>query len=124
MANVESSTNIIMTVDSPIIPVITIIATPSAHVYPGDPVTLTATVANGGPDPTFQWYINGTGIPGAVSATYTANNYSNLDSVSLQVTSSGPCSGLVGFNSLIIYTNEAVVQVTNNGSDLILIPNP
>jgi len=124
LANVVSGSNIVMTVDSPLIPVVTIIASPSAHVYPGDPITLTASVVNGGPDPTFQWYINGTGIAGAVSNTYTANSYSNLDSVSLQVTSSGPCSGLVGFNSLIIYTNESVTQITNNGSDVMLIPNP
>jgi hypothetical protein len=124
LANIVSSNNVLMLVDVPVMPVVTISAFPSAHVNEGDQVTLTATVVHGGPAPTYQWFINGIPIPGAISPTLTNATYTNGDSVTCQVTSTGPCSGLVGFNSLQIFTNVGVQHVTAASSSISLVPNP
>jgi len=124
LANIVSSNNILMQVDQPVIPVVTISASPSAHVNEGDLVTLTATVSNGGIAPVYQWYVNGVPIPDGVTPILSSSNFVNGDSVTIQVTSSGACSNLVGFNSLRIFTNVGVTQVTNTNSNIALVPNP
>ena len=126
LENAVTSNHITMEVDNNTIPVVTIAAHPGTTISKGQSLTLTATVDNGGMTPSYQWFVNGIAIPGAVSASLTGSNYNNGDSVTCEVTASGGCSGLQGFNSVRIAVNgtTGVQQVANAGGDIQLIPNP
>ena len=60
------------------------------NVLIGSPVTFTATPTLGGLTPQYQWKKNGNNI-GSNASTYTANNLSNGDVISVVMTSSEPC---------------------------------
>jgi len=99
--------------------------------YPGTGVgvwhidSMHAFVSNGGPNPTYQWIINGHVIAGATNASFTHYQFFNNDSVSCIVTASGPCGGYQGSKYLIITLHDVGVQViTGQASDVKLIPNP
>ncbi len=120
-----SSNVITMEVDSAQVPVVTITASPSAHIAPGEIVELTATATHAGPSPSYQWYVNGILVTGATTPMFVKGNYSNLDSVTCTVLSSGPCPDLSGFNSVIIYVrNVGVQQLSANSGNITLVPNP
>jgi len=120
-----SSNQVIMQVDSPLVPVVTVTAHPGTHIAPGQTVTFDANVVNGGPAPSYQWYVNGVAVGGATLPEFVYAKFNNNDSVTCQVTSSGGCSGLKGFNSVTINVNtEGVQQVVAGESDITLIPNP
>ncbi|MCX6304924.1 MAG: hypothetical protein NT040_08145 [Bacteroidetes bacterium] len=57
----------------------------------GNIVDFTATPVNGGTDPSYQWKVNGSDVPGATTATYSYIP-GNDDLVSCQLTSSVQCS--------------------------------
>jgi uncharacterized protein YjdB len=125
LANTAASSAITMTVDLPLIPVVTITTNPGAYIAAGQTETLNTTVVNGGSAPMYQWYLNGVQIPGATASSYVSSNFADADSVTCQVTASGGCLGLVGFNSVIIHVhNVGVQQITAAGSDIQLVPNP
>ncbi len=89
--------------------------------------TLVAHVANGGLDPTYQWYRNGTPIPGANYYKVALNTFVDKDSISVMVvTGSGnSCAGVRGYNWLILQVApEGVAQVQSGMGDLKLMPNP
>ena len=114
-----------MEVDDSLIPVVQIIAHPGTTISKGESLTLTAQVTGGGLTPGYQWFVNGIAIPGAVSSSLTSSNYNSGDSVTCEVTSSGGCAGLRGFNSVrIVVGTTGVQQVANAGGDIQLIPNP
>jgi len=114
-----------MVVDVPVTPAVSIVANPGANLPQGQPLLLTAAVTNEVISPSYQWYVNGTLIPGANGTTYFTDTYSNLDSFSCIVTSGGGCSGLQGANSAVVHiTNEGVKQLTSAGSDIRIVPNP
>ncbi len=101
------------------------------HAYPGNGAGVTvvdsikASVTNGGPNPTFQWYVNGHIIPGATSSVFTGQMFFSGDSVSCAVTSSSACGGLTSTKSIVIsLLGVSVKQLTGNISDIRLIPNP
>ena len=75
----------------PLVPSVSI-ANSSTYVCTGVANTFSSSVLNGG-TPTYQWYNNGSSIPGATNNTYTpaANTLSNGDAITLSVTSSGSC---------------------------------
>ncbi len=73
-------------------PFIHIIATPNDTICVDSSVTIQATLAGGGPTPSFQWFVNGTAIPGVTSGSYTYTP-ANGDSISCILTSSSPCVG-------------------------------
>jgi len=124
LSNIVSSTHMTLNVDLPVLPVVSIAANPGNHVAAGQNVTLIASVTNGGPNPSFQWLLNGAPIPGATMQTYTSS-FSNEDSVTCQVLSSGGCSGLLGFNSVTMHVaGVSVSQVNTAAVDVKLIPNP
>jgi hypothetical protein len=106
-------------------PTVTITAVPGTVITQGQNDTLTATVVNGGPSPTYQWYLNGVALPGAVQATFIFGAFLNNDSVSCVVTSSGMCGGVRGSAYVIMHTiNVGVAQVTSAHGDVKLVPNP
>jgi hypothetical protein len=55
-------------------------------------VTFTASPTNGGATPAYQWLKNGVNIAGATGSTYTTTTLANLDSISVDMASSMPCS--------------------------------
>lgn len=70
---VQTSSPVVMIVDTNVIPSVSISVTPSGSLYPNEPFTFTATPTNGGVNPTYQWKRNGTDITGATSGTWGAN---------------------------------------------------
>ncbi len=106
-------------------PVVVIQAFPGigAHVSQVDSVR--ALVTNGGPNPTYQWYVNGNPIAGATNATFAGQSYFNGDSVVCVVTASGPCGGNSASKSIIIsLLGVSVKQLNASGADIMLVPNP
>jgi hypothetical protein len=125
LSNTITSTPLHIEVDSPAIPVVTIVANPSNHISTGETVNFDVTLVNGSSSPTYQWSVNHIPIGGATGSTFSYNDFYNLDSVTCQVTTGGGCAGLVGFNSIAMFvSNVGVKQVNAANSDVKLIPNP
>ena len=119
-----SSSSVTVNVDVSIIPIVVIIETQGVITSFGQSDTLTAFVTNGGAAPTFQWYKNGTAIPGATADTLVRNDFAVNDSISCVVTSSGTCA-LESFNSVKIYTISTGVGIISTiDGNIRLIPNP
>ena len=104
---------------------VNIAANPGTEISIGDMLTLSATLDNGGSDPSFQWSINGVPVSGATSAAYTSNSFSDNDSVTCDVISNGACSGYIAsktigisVGSLGISTNKPAV------GNVSIFPNP
>ena len=120
------STLVHMTILPMIIPHIDIVPHPGFSVLQGNYDTLTTVVSNAGPDPTYQWEINGVPVPGATASTYISNSFHNYDSVTCLLTSSGFCDGITTFDW--VYITVIPLGVGNvqyvGVSDIMLIPNP
>jgi hypothetical protein len=112
-----------MTVDPLYIPDISLSASPGLSVPAGTPVTITATVVNGGPSPEYEWLVNGLLIPGATTNTFTSSTLADYDSVVCRVTGSGVCS-IVSFNYVYVTITPSSVNDVTSGNDLYLFPNP
>jgi hypothetical protein len=124
LENTVTSNHITMAVDDSLQPLVTVVAYPGTDFTPGESITVTASVLNGGSTPSYQWFINGVPVPGANAASYTSSNFAGGDSVTCLVTASGGCTGLTGFNSIKLVANTGVSQVIANNSNIQLIPNP
>ena len=120
------SNNIAFVVDDNTMPVVTITVNSEADIGAMvDNDTLTATVTNGGYNPSYQWSVNGTPVPGANSAVYVAGVLKNGDIVSCAVTKSNTCGSLIGTAmTVILSTNVGVAPVTAIIGDIKLMPNP
>ncbi len=122
-ADEATSNSLLMSVVTPVAPTFTI--TCLTNIVIGQPDTFKAVIsANGGPAPTFQWYVNG--APVATGNTFISNTLVNKDSVSCMVTGSGLCGGLPSTKAVVVNVrnNVGVAQVTSAGSDIRVMPNP
>jgi len=116
------SAPVALTVQNPVLPTVAVTASPGTTVAPGQTVTFTAAPTHAGSNPMYQWVINSVPVHGATNATFTTSNLNNGDSVSCAVT--GICD-MVGFNSVkMSVRTTGVQQVTANGGDVKLLPNP
>jgi uncharacterized protein YjdB len=124
-ASVTSNT-VTMTVNPQVIPVVVITATPPGTILTGAAKTLTATVSNGGDNPTYQWVLNGVVIPGAIDSSYTATTFNDGDTVTCVVISSGVCGGNTAFSNkegIVVYNNVGIKSLAPK-EELAVYPNP
>jgi hypothetical protein len=124
-ASVTSNT-VTMTVNPQVIPVVVITATPPGTILTGAAKTLTATVSNGGDNPTYQWVLNGVVIPGATDSSYTATTFNDGDTVTCVVISSGVCGGNTAFSNkegIVVYNNVGIKSLAPK-EELAVYPNP
>ncbi len=93
LSNTAQSANVILDVQTPVIPIVTITASPGLLIAQGESDTLTANVTNGY-YPVYQWFVNGIPIAGATNSTFVSNtlNTPKDDSVGCQVTNRGACN--------------------------------
>jgi len=111
-------------VETPFIPVVSIAAHPGTDVGVGQRDTLIAQVTGGGPDVTYQWFVNGNVVPGATGDTFAFNIYYNTDSLTCQVTSHGLCGDYTRSQSVFITLHNVGISQVTTGSDIKLMPNP
>lgn len=122
--NTVASGNVNMHVVPLTIPNVTIAGRPGLTVMEGSPDTLIATAVDAGPDPKYQWRLNGIDIPGATNSVY-ISIFHNMDSVVCEVTSSGFCNNITTFDWVFIKTSNAGVQHFAFGdADIRVMPNP
>ncbi len=124
LSSIDTSDTVTVVVDTPVVPLVSINASPGWLVSKGDYVTLTATSPNA-IAPTYQWYINGIPVTGATNATFTSNNFSypKQDSVTCMVTSNGTCVA-TGHQWVYIEVTTVGVHGVSLGGDISVLPNP
>ncbi len=119
------SNNLVMVVDSPLIPHVMITGRPGTSVAPGQYDTLTAVVTNGGATPSYQWLVNGIPVKNGNTNTYISNTFNRQpeDSVTCVVTSSGLCT-YTSFAWVYISIHNLGVTTAQNAGGLTVLPNP
>lgn len=105
-------------------PSATIAATPSGPVAANQYITFVATPVDAGISPSFQWYRNGTSIPGATDDTLYINTLNDSDVIHVVVASSNPCPA-----NLTAQSDSIVVRILSSVHELKLdnlnlYPNP
>jgi hypothetical protein len=91
----------------------------------GQPVTFTAILSNAGISPDVQWLINGNEVPGANTLSFVSSILKNLDTVSVRITTSGPCGNKDVFATLVInMANVGVATVPASAMNVRVVPNP
>src|ERR1044071_7640075 len=88
------------------------ITSTSSSICAGGSITFTAAPTNGGLTPAYQWFINGTAVPGATGATFTTSTLTNNDAVTVQLTSSDVCSSPATATSNAIDITTSTVTPT------------
>lgn len=89
--NPATSNAITMSVSPGVTPSVAINVTPTGPYCAGDVLQFTSTSNNEGSNPTYQWLINGTPIPGENGTTYTHTVGNNGDVISLGLISDAVC---------------------------------
>jgi hypothetical protein len=120
-----TSTGITMVVNPSVTPTISITATTDSVTITGQFVTFYATATYGGSATTFQWYVNGTAVPGATNASYNASVTHNI-SVYCIMTSNAPCatSGTATSNIKTVAADYLDVTTLASINGITLAPNP
>jgi hypothetical protein len=124
LVNTVTSGDVALSVDSVLIPNVTVWPEGGYTVTAGKPVTLHASATNAGSTPKFQWKVNGYPVAGATNSSYTAV-FNDYDSIACTVTSSGVCNNIGTFDWVFITTTVLGTQTTGAvPSDIRLLPNP
>jgi gliding motility-associated-like protein len=118
-ANVTSNT-ITMVINADVTPSVSIVASQN-NICAGTSVSFTATPANGGSAPIYQWQVNGVNA-GTNSTTFTSTTLASGDKVTCIITSNAPCTTQLTSTSNIITTivdaystpSVSIVASTNN----------
>ncbi len=96
-----------------------IIVDQTSGVCAGTPVTFTATAINGGPNPKYQWKVNGTNA-GTNSSIFTSSSLNNGDQVTCEVTSNSPCirNPVATSNAISVVIKPSVTPSVTISSDM------
>lgn len=110
---------------SPIVTIST--AGPTAIPYIGQIVTFFANVTWGGTNPTYQWIVDGSPVPGATNSSFAAPFYTT-STVSCTVIGNPPClitaSPTANSNTIVIFNLLDVKPLSTGNNSLSLFPNP
>ena len=106
-----------ITVNSVVTPSVTIKAS-SSSICPGEQVTFTATVVNGGNNPVYEWTLNNNAV-GTNSNVYQTTSLKNGDVIRLTMSSSLGCASpaIVYSNSISISVNATVTYYRDADGD-------
>jgi hypothetical protein len=119
-AGSATSAGITLTVNTSVVASVTI-ATASASICIGQPITFTATPVNGGVSPLYQWKKNNIDVSGATSTVYTDASPANNDVYKCEMTSSASCvqQPEIVSNEVTITVNPLPdVSITQSGNTL------
>ncbi|MDH4471717.1 MAG: T9SS type A sorting domain-containing protein [Fluviicola sp.] len=105
--NTVTSNSITMTVNQSVTPTIVITSNPAMPVCSQQSVTFTATITNGGANPSYQWKKNGQNY-GTNSPTYTTSLWSDGDVITCVLTSNAPCA-----TSSQVTSNSITLDIVN-----------
>lgn len=111
-----------ITVNSALIPTVSIAANTGNTICPGTNVTFTATPINGGTTPAYQWIRNSAVITSTNEATYTTSDLNNNDTIVCILTSSAGCvtAATATSDTIVMNVTAAVtpsVNITANPGD-------
>ena len=100
--------------------------TPGYIIWPGTNATFTVHTVGTTPYLTYQWYVNGVPRTGATLSYFISSTLSNRDSVACEVTDYGYCRNfsIFAYARISINTNVGVNELTNEGNNVRLYPNP
>src|SRR5690606_32442870 len=119
------SNNILMTIASQQPCAVSISANPGTVLSPWQTVTFTATPVLGGTAPTYQWLRNGQAVTGATGNTWSVNNLSSNDAISVALLSNDPCAEPNTDTSNVLMVNiKTGIGDVGGGNRLSLYPNP
>ncbi len=119
-----ASNSITMTVNSPVVPTISISVSPVGAVCEGSVVTFTSSITNGGSSPTYQWKSNGSDVNGATSPGYSSSNLLDGEVITCELTSDAGCVSPSTVISNSITTSIATpvtptVSISSNQSNVV-----
>jgi hypothetical protein len=119
-----NSNQINMTVMPYLTPSVSISVSPDSTTWSGVMLTFTATVANAGNNPKYQWKLNGVSVVGALSNVWGAPNLNDKDKVTCEVTSSYICPQpqKVTSNVITLKVKTGINKVEAN--NISIYPNP
>jgi len=88
--------------------------------------TFTAVSTTGGLAPTYQWYINGSPVPGATNSVFITNALTGGEVVNCAFTSSEPCAnpGTIFSGGITVSVGTSGISNINNGEGFAVSPNP
>lgn len=119
----DVSNPIVMNVTANVTPTVSITVSPSNTICAGSNITFSTVTGNPGTSPTYQWKKGGLDITGATNATYSTTAAANLDSYSVEMTSSISCATTptVTSNSIVTTVNPKVVPTVSASSSSVSI---
>jgi hypothetical protein len=101
--NTNSCNATVIVIDPAATATVSILAAPSTPICQGSSITFSATTANAGINPHFQWYKNGVPV-GTDSTTYTDTSLTNGETIYVTL-SSGPCNSFKTSNTITATVN-------------------
>jgi len=121
-SSTATSNAIAFTVNPIVTPSVSIAANPGTAVCVGTKITFTATPANGGANPAYQWQRNGINV-GSNSTTYIDSVPATGDSITVKLTSNAACivSNPATSNALKVRVDvpTPIISITSNKTDTI-----
>ena len=111
---------------NPVLNTVSVSVTQSALVA-GNADTFIALAPNGGSAPAYQWLLNGSPVAGATGSIYVTSTLTAGEVISCEETSNKPCATpetAVSGGITVRVIPVGVQQLTNNGTQFTLLPNP